>query len=898
MATRWLTRLVLAVYPPTLRQLYGDELAASLGQAWRRAAAGRGPLGPPVALVRLIADLWRSWRGSCAERRWLAAHDAGAPGPGGPRFARSVARDAAYALRAFRGARGFYAGVLLTLALGIGANAAVFSLVRAVVLQPLPYANQDELVMVWQTWAVEREFWRHHVTPRFLLGWREHAGDVATLAAVEGVGSLEAQMDLETPARLERLDGAFATPNFFEVLGTSAVHGRVFTSAEESAASRPIVISHRLWRRVFNADPGVVGRDIVLTMGVGKTRQPLPYTIIGVLPDRFRFTYPEEVEVWTIRSWADIEASELDHIRFQVVGRLLPGVTLAQAQVRFAALQEVIRPGSAAAPIDSRRTTRVEPVHDWVVDDAGRIMTLLSAVAGLLLVITCATTANALFIRVSERRRELALRTALGASRGRVLRQLVTEGAVLAATGTAAGLGLAIAMLPALRALVPPTVPRGDEIGVDAAIFLFAAGAVVVVTILAALLPAWRGAGQGVSEALKRSAASVSADRVTSRWRRALVAAQAAMAAALLVTSALLLLSFWRILHEPLGFEAGDLLAVEMRVIGPDRSDGARLRALQADVVARVRALPGVADVAATSAVPFRGVDWRTNVEVDEAGRTVGTQLRQVDPEYFRLLGIRPTRGRLLTHDDVPGAPDVAVVSASLAREAFGTLDVIGRTIGVKPTLTIVGVVPDVRYSTFQAVPALAKAYYVARAQRPSELLCLLVEPRPGARDLAGAIRQAVREVDPSLPAMGITSVDSIIDGTLADRRFYTAAVLAFAALALVLTVAGLVIVVVRALVERRKELAIRLALGATSARVQRRVLWEGLDPVAIGVGVGLLLAALGATWLSPFLFAVEPRSGALYLLVGGVLLAVAGAVGWLAARRAASLMPSAVLRE
>ena len=835
--------------------------------------------------MRLIADLWRSWVGYRSERRWLAA-GGGAAAPGRPPLLHGVGRDVAYAIGSLRNARGFFAGVILTLAVGIGANAAVFSLVRAVVLQPLPYERQDDLVMVWASWLVPREFWRHGVTPRYLLAWRERASSVATVAGVKGVGSLDAQMDLETPFGLERLRGAMATSNLFDVLGATAVHGRAFTAADESSGAEVVVISHSLWRRAFNADPSIVGQSIVLTTGSGKRRQPRSYTVLGVLPERFRFTYPDEVEVWTVHPWAAIAAEEPDSIQFQVVGRLRPGVTFAQAQSRFASLHDVIRPDRRDLPVEFRRTTRLEPIHDWVVADSRPAMTLLSSVALLLLLMACATTANALLIRISERRRELALRTVLGASRAVLLRQLLTEGLVISSVGTTVGLGLAIVMMPALRTLVPPTVPRGDEIGIDAATFVFAAAAVAFVTLLAAFVPAWRGASLGISESLKRSSGSVSADRVTSRWRRALIATQAAIATALLVTCGLLLFSFWRLVNVPLGFEAGDLLAVEMRVIGPDAVDAARLRALHDDIVARVRAVPGVAAVAATTAVPFRGVDWRVNVDVENREGTVGANQRHVDPEYFSLLGMRLVRGRLFTREDGVGAPAVAVVSDAFAREAFGGADPIGKTIGLKTRTTIVGVVDDVRYAALQPVPALAKAIYLPRAQRPSELICLLVQPAPGARDLEAAIRRAVRDAAPTLPAMGFTTVESTIDATLADRRFYTATVTTFAALALVQTVAGLVLVVVRALVERRKEMAIREALGATSGRLRARVMGEGLLPVATGVLAGLALSWVGARWLGPFVFEIDPRSGGVYAVVGGLLLVMTTAAGWSAARR------------
>jgi predicted permease len=452
--------------------------------------------------------------------------------------------------------------------------------------------------------------------------------------------------------------------------------------------------------------------------------------------------------------------------------------------------------------------------------------------------------------------------------------------------------------MPALRSLVPPTVPRGDELGIDASVFGFAAGAVAVVTMLAALAPAWRGSRLDPAAGLKRSAAATTADRSLAVWRRGLVAMQAGLASALLVTAALLLLSFSRLSSVPLGFDAADVLTVEMRLLDPQYRDDERKRTLQEDVLARVAAVPGVRAAAIASAVPFRGVDWMYNIDVPGGlDPSVGANGRHVDPAYFSIMQIALRRGRLIDPTDTAGAPSVAVVSESFARAAFGAADPIGRQIEIveRQRTTIVGVVADVRYASLARDPL--PAFYVPRAQLPSELMCLLVHGSGGGADLGRAVRQAIHAVDPALPAMKLATLGDIVRDSLAERRFYTVATAMFAGLALLLTVAGLAVIVVRTIVDRRKELAIRAALGAAPARLCGHVVWQGMVPVAAGLTIGLAAAFASASALASFLFGVAPREIGVYLATGGLLLLAAGVAGWIAARGISAISPSAVLR-
>ena len=328
--------------------------------------------------------------------------------------------------------------------------------------------------------------------------------------------------------------------------------------------------------------------------------------------------------------------------------------------------------------------------------------------------------------------------------------------------------------------------------------------------------------------------------------------------------------------------------------MGSTYSNAETVRALQRDVVERVRAIPGVRSVAMTSAVPFRGTDWRRAYKVAETQLVAYT--RHVDPQYFSIMRIPLRAGRLLTADDRPGSPDVMVVSESFVQAAFGGGDAVGRVVTTgSTTFNVVGVVGDVRYANPAREPA--PAVYVSASQQPGELICLLVETDEHADRIGPAIRRTIRDVDPTLPAMHLSTLGEILDNTLADRRFYTVATTAFAALAVVLTIVGLVTIVMRSVVERRKELAIRTALGASRVRLRAQVIWQGVLPVTIGVGVGLAAAFTSAPVLASFLFDVSPRSLGLYFAAGALLILATLLAGWFAARRSTTLAPSVVLR-
>ena len=732
-------------------------------------------------------------------------------------------RDLCYAGRVFRRSPWFFAGAAFALALGIGANCAIFNLVYSVLLRPLPYERPERVVIIPDASTSGRvKLWRDRAAGMF--------SDMAVMKM--WIGNLDARFDLVLPDRAERLRAGLVTPNFFRVLGARAALGRVF-SPEDGAAGRDdlIVLSHGLWQRAFGGDPHVIGRPVTFVSGRGKQRGPRVYTVIGVLPPDFRFTYPLETEIWAVNPWRKVETDNPYEIQFNgAVARLAPGVSVQAVNARMAD-----RRGKESG------FTKVQPVTEWVAGETRPSILLVAAVALLLLIIACATVADASFVRLAERQRELAVRASLGAGRVRLMRQLLTEGLALSLAGSVGGALLAAGLLPMFRSLVPLAVPRADEMMLEPRLLLFPAAVATLVTLLALVAPAIHGSRLDIAQAMKNSFGSVSA----ARWRFAFVALQTTVATALLVGAVLLLISFWRLHHVDLGFDGKQVLTAEMRLLDPSYLDNGKTAWFQQQVVERVRALPGVLEAGITSAVPFRGVDWMVRIGRAGDDKDYAANSREVDPGYFAVMRIALLRGRLLMDRDTASSEPVVVISESLARRLFPAEEPIGKRLGVREPRTVVGIVKDVRYRGLDQAPH--PAVYVPRTQRPSELVCLVL--RTAAKNLvtSAMLRRVVHDIDPTVPVMDITTIDRIISDSVAGRRFYTTTVAAFAALALLLTATGLIVVISRSVAERRRELAIRSALGAQKGELMSMVMRQGLMPVVLGTVLGLAAAWLGA---------------------------------------------------
>jgi len=808
----------------------------------------------------------------------------------------TVVEDLRYAGRALRRRPGYAFATILTLALGIGANTAIFAVVRGVLLRPLPYAAPDRVVMIWRERKGDAILRRGLATPFHVQQWRARARTLADLAALEMWNTdVSARMDLAGEEGAERLRGSFASPNFFDLLGVRAALGRTFSDGDTaSGAADVVVLSDGLWRRRFGADRAVIGRTIDLTVG-RRDRRIRRFTVIGVLPPRFRFTYPKDTELWTPRSWHDIEGGPRDAITYTVIARLRDGVLLAQAQAEMVAVNDAMARDLPDDRYVSSEFAALEPVQDYVAGQFRSAMFLLIGVTAFLLVVACVNVANLLLARTVERSRELAVRAALGASRGRLARQLLAEGIVLASAGGILGMAFAAMLQPALRATLPSTIPRVDEIGIDAITLAWAFGIAALMSIAAGLAPSWRGT-PNLHAALKQGGTTVTGDPRAARWRRVLIAAQVAAVVVLLLGGGLLLHSFWNLQRVDLGFDGSRVLTMEMRLIAPRYRDEQRLRLFQEALLERVRAVPGVTQASMTSSVPLRGVDWRKSFSADgRPGRYIANE-RQVDPDYFSLMHIPLHAGRRFDTNDTASSPRVAIVSEGLAREMFHGESAIGRFVDLDPRAQIVGVVGDVRH--VRVDEAAAPAIYTARAQWPSELICVVARTTPGAAGVAAAVRKAINSVDPNQPVEGVTTLDQIVSASIADRRFYAAATTAFSVVALLLAIAGLYGIVSRGVAERVRELGIRIVLGAARRDLIGLVVRQGLSPVAFGLALGAVAAYWTSRMLRGFLFNVTTVDPVIYIAVPVLVIVIAAVACYVPARRATKLDPIAALRE
>jgi predicted permease len=789
---------------------------------------------------------------------------------------------------------------ILTLVLGIGANTAIFAVARGVLLRPLPYQDPDSVAMIWRSTNAANANARGVATPEMVRAYRARATSFADVAAVER-GNQSAQVDLVTNDGAERLRGSFVTPNFFSLLGVNAAVGRVFGDGD---GRESVVLSDGLWRRRFGADPGIVGQTIDITSGRPRTR--VRAQVIGVLPPRFRFSYPEDTEIWLGLRWADLEKAGQGALLYHAIARLKPGVGVEAATSEMASVLAAMNAASPKAA-NARVKLWLEPIHEWSVGAVRPAVRLVGGVTLLLLVIACLNVASLLVAQTTTRRREFALQQSLGASRGRLVRQLLTESAIFTAVAVGAALIVVVLLQQVIRAILPSQMPRVDEIGIDLFTVAWTTGIGATTLLMAGVLPSWRATRVDPNTELMLGGRSASGGRAAARLRQGLTVVQLAAASLLLLGGSVLLQSLWNLQRVDLGFD-GSVLTQELRLLGPAYRDEAQLTRFQEDLLRAVRAIPGVREASSTSAIPLRGVDWSMGVQIPGTKTRMGANLRQVDPAYFDVMRIPLIEGRLLTVADTATSKLVTVVSKSFADRMFPGRPALGQSLPLErmaassapkqenDSVEIVGVVGDVRSVRIEA--AGRPAYYVPQAQTPSELFCLVIRADGGNDHIATAVRAAIHALDPTQPAGPMTTVEEVVAGTIADRRFYAVATTAFAVVAFLLTVAGLYGVMLIAAAERVREMGIRVALGATRRGLVLLLLRQGIVPVLAGVVLGGLVAAWALRFIASYLFAVEQVGIAAYVAVTLVIAVGGAAACLLPARRASMVDPMEALRS
>lgn len=816
----------------------------------------------------------------------------------GVRFLETLLQDARYGLRSLRRNPGFSAVVAITLALGIGANTAVFSVVRGVLLRPLPYARGEEVVALHQA-APRAGVEDLGFSVKEVQDYRERSH---TLEDVVEYHSMS--FTLLGGVEPQRVRTGVVSSRFFDLLGVKPLLGRTFRDGEDALGAEPVlVLSHAYWQQKLGGDEGVVGRAFEMNDRV--------HTVVGVLPPLPG--YPDENDVYMPASACPFRSrpATMENREARMLAafaRVKPGVPLAQAQADLAATVARLRAEYPDAyPKDAEPRAVASPVHEEMVRLARPTFLVLLGTVALVLLIACANVANLSLARLSDRGRELAVRAALGAGRRRLLRQLLTESTILALAGGALGLLLAVFTLEALTAFAARFTPRAAEVRIDGAVLLFSLLVTALTGLLVGTLP-----GLPAFERLSRTLAGegrMTAGRSRQRLRSALVVSQLALSFMLLIGAALMLRSFARLQQVDAGFRTENVLTMRLDLnwskytTTESRTDPQRVLKMIEPLWERVRAMPGVVTTGTAWTFPLNST-WRNDGTFLVEGRgNDGQPLPRgeflgASPDYFDAIGVPLLRGRVFDAHDRGEADGVALVSKGLARRNWSDDDPVGRRISLdrgRTWRTVVGVVGDVRQTGLDREPK--DSVYLPFLQFPGFSFTLFVRTLNDPRAVAEQVRAEARSLDPDVAVSNIRTLEEIRHDALSSPRLTTVLLGLFAALALAISSAGLAGVIAYAVSQRTREIGIRMALGAEPGRVLTMLLCQGMGSVVIGLGLGLL-GALGLSRLiSGLLFGVEPTDPLCFAGSAAVLLLVALAACFLPARRATVIDPMLALR-
>ncbi|MGH7571197.1 MAG: ABC transporter permease [Gemmatimonadota bacterium] len=805
----------------------------------------------------------------------------------------TLLQDLRYALRSLRKSPGFTGVAVLTLALGIGATTAIFGAVNAVLLEPLPYPDPHELVRVYDNWRGEP--WT--VSPPNFMDYRSETGAFADMTGYHRVW-----FTMTDPGEAEQLSAARVTAGFFRVLGAlPAIGGGIDRSHETAGDDRVAVLGDGLWRSRFGGDPNVVGRTIELD---GEA-----YTVVGVA--RPGFDHPAGAELWVPRSFtADDLMTERGAHYLDVVGRLAPGATIEQGQAELKALSR--RLAEEYPDANGEVSALAVPMLEAAIGDyRGALLILLGAV-GLLLLIACVNVANLALARASARRRELAIRAALGAGRLRLARESLSESFLVALLGGALGVLLALWSVDALAALQESRIPRLGEIGLDGRVLLFASGLVMLTGALFGLLPAIRESGLAVlAGALKEGTAGAGRGQSAGRLRASLVIAQVALAVVLVTGAGLLMRSFVNLRQVDPGFRTERILAFDLSLPEARYTEPYQARAFFAELLDEIETLPGVEEAAGVSGLPLSGAGYSISVEELDGGpaytdpaESKNVQVRLATAGYFRLMGIDLLRGRGFTPSDGPDAEPVVVVNESAARLLWGRQDVIDRSLELGTRLgldgervggRIVGIVSDTR--EYGPAEEPSPTVYAVHAQFPDDGLTIVARSSSEPSALVRPIRRLIGARDSDLAMANVETLERLMDEAIANPRFYTLLLGIFAGSALLLAAVGIYGVMAYMVEQRAREMAIRRALGASPGRVLRLVLESAGGLALFGITIGLV-GAFGLTRvMQGLLHGVSVTDPATLAAAVAILGAVALLASWLPARRAMRVEPVDALR-
>jgi putative ABC transport system permease protein len=799
-------------------------------------------------------------------------------------------QDLVVGVRVLRRAPSFTFVALLTLAIGIGANTAIFSVLRSVLIRPLPYREPAQLVQVWSDHRARGRAQPEWLTPPDFVEWRDGNRTFTTMAAYQGWGP-----DLTGTGEPESLSGLLVSGNFFDLLGVKPTLGRLLTMADDDAgAERVIVLSNPFWRRRFGSDSSVVGRRLMLS--------GFEWTVVGVLPASFRApVQTTEPDVFRgIRRPGDSRCGR-GCVVLRVIGRLRPGVSLATAQTDLAGI--ATRQAQEFPETNAKVTSWLIPLHEQITGPTKPALLAISVAVGFVLLIGCVNLANLLLVRGASRSREIGVRAALGAGRGRVVRQLLTENALLAAIGGALGLIVGIVGSRVLSVLVPDAVRRVQEIRVDAGVLGFAAAITLLSAAMFGVLPALHAARTGLMTSLRAGRGQTG--RHGNLLRSGLVVTQLSLAVVLLVGAGLLLRSFLLMQRVDLGYRSGGVLLTGVRFPPARYPDGAQATAAIEDLLARLRASPAVKSAEITDLPPLAGGDQDITAipigEPDRVGRPPSVWYRSISLGYLSTMGMRLVSGRNFAGEDRQGAPLVGIVNEEAAQKFWPGKNPLGRVLATgespeAPKVTIVGVVASGRHDG--ANQPYKTELFLPLAQFPVRFMTLVIEPARDVPSVAGVYRQALREVDPLIPVSSLDPIEGLIGSTVELPRLYATLVALFAGAALLLAALGVYGVMAYAVSQRQREIGVRLALGAAPTGIRRMVLGHGGRLALLGLAIGLGAAVMLGELLAKLLFGVSRYDAPTFITVPLVLGAVTLVASWIPASRAMRMDPLTAIRE
>jgi putative ABC transport system permease protein len=805
-------------------------------------------------------------------------------------------QDARFALRMLRKNPGFTAGAVLTLALGIGANTAIFSVVYAVLLKPLPYANAEQLFNVFQEEKQDKSVQTGLSYANF-ADLREQNHVFSEMA-----GAQIHQLTLTGRGEPSVVGTSVVTPELFSLFGEKPLAGRIFFSEDGKAGAPAVVIlSENLWRGTFGADPQIIGSSINL--------DKRPFTVVGIMPARFRFpaiTQSEQLWVPLVQdplfgSWMPRRGGHW----LQITGRLKPGVSMAQAQTEMDGISTRLAKDFPAE--NSDWTLHMLPLRQMIVGNVRSALLVLLGAVGLVLLIACANLANLLLTRATSRAREIAVRTTLGAGRMRIVRQLLSETVVLGLLGGVAGVALAYWGVQGLSSLLPESVPRVNAIRVDYFVLGFALLLSLVASCAFGSAPALFAANSSLHTNLREGGGRSGESSSRRRARIFLAAAEIALALVLLVAAGLLLRSLGKLLSTSPGFDAQHIVKADISLPQFQYSKPQRWNTFSDELLARMQAEPGLEDSAVVVPAPI--VDGNVNLGFDIVGNPLpsANALRtanyvSVSPEYFRVMGIPLLAGRSFNQQDKASAPRVTVISKTMARRYFPNQDPIGKQLnfGFPPdgeaVREIVGIVGDVRDVALDQDPG--PMMYVPFAQAPFWGAALVVKSSLDSASVTAAIRREVGKIDKDLPVTDVAAMPDLVEASLAQPRFRTMLLALFAAMALVLAATGIFGVIAYSVACRTNEIGIRVALGASRGAILGMVLRETLLLTCAGLAVGIPCALAASHLLGHMLFGVSANDPATIAVVALTLAVVATLAGYVPARRATQVDPMHALRH